>query len=86
MKFDWYNLPAWVDRWRLFPRAFMVTYLWLIIQTAMWFMGLPSPSTAQAGFASAIIAAGAAWLGLYLQAPPKQFGNRASKPTDNPKG
>jgi hypothetical protein len=32
----------------------------------MWFMGLPVPNPAQAAFASAIIGAGAAWFGLYV--------------------
>ena len=31
-----------------------------------WFMALPDPSNAQAGFVSTIVGAGAAWFGLYV--------------------
>ena len=31
-----------------------------------WFMGLPDPNNAQAGFVSVIVGAGAAWFGLYV--------------------
>jgi len=46
----------------------------LIIEVATWFMGLPAPGNAQAAFASAIISAGAAWFGLYVNS-----GNTGSK-------
>tara|TARA_R110000851_G_scaffold138782_1_gene275559 strand:- start:170 stop:421 length:252 start_codon:yes stop_codon:yes gene_type:complete len=61
-----WNLPVYVDRWRLFPRAFIVFYFWLGMETSLWFMGLPVPSPSQAAFASAVIGAGAAWFGLYV--------------------
>ena len=64
--------PEYFSRWRVFPRGFILVYFWLIIQTAMWFMGLPAPSPAQAAFASAIIGAGAAWFGLYVNSGPKE--------------
>jgi len=44
----------------------------------MWFMGLPNPGAAQAAFASAIISAGAAWFGLYVNSG--SFNSRASTP------
>ena len=58
--------PEYFNRWRVFPRAFIIFYFWLAFETAMWFMGLPNPGAAQAAFASAIISAGAAWFGLYV--------------------
>lgn len=58
--------PEYFNRWRIFPRAFIIFYFWLAFETAMWFMGLPNPGAAQAAFASAIISAGAAWFGLYV--------------------
>jgi hypothetical protein len=64
--------PDYFSRWRVFPRAFVVVYFWLIIQTALWFMGLPTPSTAQAAFASAVISAGAVWFGLYVNSGPAE--------------
>ena len=41
-------------------------------QTCNWFMSLPDPNNAQAGFVSVVVGAGAAWFGLYVN------GNRAS--------
>lgn len=61
-----WNLPEYINRWRLWPRAFIIFYFWLCFETALWFMGLPNPSPSQAAFASAIISAGAAWFGLYV--------------------
>lgn len=58
--------PEYFNRWRVFPRAFIIFYFWLAYETAMWFMGIPVPNPAQAAFASAVIAAGAAWFGLYV--------------------
>lgn len=61
-----WHAPEYFSRWRIFPRAFIIVYFWLIVQTAMWFMGITTPTPAQAAFASAIIGAGAAWFGLYV--------------------
>jgi hypothetical protein len=54
-----------VDAWRIFPRAFITTYMVLLYKTAIWFMTLPDPNTAQAGLISVVVGAGAAWFGLY---------------------
>jgi hypothetical protein len=84
--------PQYFNAWRIFPRAFIIFYFWLCMETAMWFMGIPAPSAAQAAFAGAIISAGAAWFGLYVNsgsvntnntsvAPPQTFSPRpASEP------
>ena len=71
MKQFLWNLPAWIDRWRIWPRAMITVYLWLLIETCFWFMGLPAPNPAQAAFVSAMIGAGAAWWGLYIRQPGK---------------
>src|SRR6056297_926708 len=63
--------PQYFNQWRIFPRAFIIFYFWLCMETAMWFMGLPAPGAAQAAFASAIISAGAAWFGLYVNSGPR---------------
>jgi hypothetical protein len=63
--------PQYFDQWRVFPRLFIVFYLWLCMETAIWFMGLIDPTTAQAGFAGAIVSAGAAWFGLYVNSGPR---------------
>ena len=54
-----------IDAYRIFPRAFIATYLYLLIQTTHWFMSLSEPNTAQAGLISVVVGAGAAWFGLY---------------------
>lgn len=64
-----YKNLSWVDKMdclRLWPRLFILTYMWLLIETANWFFTLDDPTLAQAGFASAVISAGAAWFGLYV--------------------
>jgi hypothetical protein len=66
--------PQYFDQWRVFPRLFIVFYLWLCMQTALWFMGLADPTNAQAGFAGAIVSAGAAWFGLYVNSGPPRGG------------
>jgi hypothetical protein len=66
--------PQYFDQWRVFPRLFIVFYLWLCMQTAIWFMALADPTTAQAGFAGAIVSAGAAWFGLYVNSGPPRGG------------
>lgn len=63
--------PQYFDQWRVFPRIFIVFYLWLCMQTAIWFMSLADPTTSQAGFAGAIVSAGAAWFGLYVNSGPR---------------
>lgn len=66
-KNGWFwNAPTYFNKWRIFPRAFIIFYFWLAYEVAMWFMGIPVPGAAQAGFASAVIGAGAAWFGLYV--------------------
>jgi hypothetical protein len=63
--------PAYFNQWRLFPRAFIIFYFWLALETSMWFMSLPVPGPAQAAFASAVMGAGAAWFGLYVNSGPR---------------
>lgn len=59
---------------RVIPRALMAFYIWLTWSTSEWFFALEDPNTSQAAFASAVIGAGAAWFGLYVNS-----GNRTVK-------
>lgn len=61
-----WKLPSYVDKWRLFPRIFISGYVYIIIKVTEWFLALPDPSAAQAGFASAVFGVGAAWFGIYV--------------------
>lgn len=58
--------PYWFDRLRIFPRAFITVYMYLLHKVVIWFMALPAPTMEQAGLVSVIIGAGAAWFGLYV--------------------
>lgn len=61
----WIFLAQAVDSWRIFPRAFLTVYIFLLYYSTMWFMALEEPSFEQSGLISVIVGAGAAWLGLY---------------------
>ena len=54
-----------VDAWRIFPRAFLSIYMFLLYYCTIWFMELPEPTLEQSGLVSIIVGAGAAWFGLY---------------------
>ena len=62
----WWVAPEYFSRWRLFPRAFISMYIYLLFETTTWFMALEDPNNAQAGLISVIVGAGAAWFGLYV--------------------
>ena len=61
----WIWLSNMIDAWRIFPRAFLSVYIFLLYYATMWFMALPDPSLEQSGLISVIVGAGAAWFGLY---------------------
>lgn len=61
----WIHLAQAVDSWRIFPRAFLTVYIFLLYYSTMWFMALEEPSFEQSGLISVIVGAGAAWFGLY---------------------
>jgi len=65
---SWYNKvsAASVDKWRIVPRLLMMLYGVAFYRCMEWFMALPEPSMAQAGFVSTVVGAGAAWFGLYV--------------------
>jgi N12 class adenine-specific DNA methylase len=54
-----------LDAYRIFPRAFISVYMYLLIETVKWFMLIPVPNASQAGLISVVVGAGAAWFGLY---------------------
>jgi len=61
----WIYLAQAVDSWRIFPRAFLSVYMYLLYYTTFWFMDLETPSFEQSGLISIVVGAGAAWFGLY---------------------
>ena len=62
-KYIWFSNM--VDAWRIFPRAFLSIYMFLLYYCTIWFMELPEPTLEQSGLVSIIVGAGAAWFGLY---------------------
>lgn len=72
------EIPHVLSNWRFVPRAMMLLYCYAFYSTMNWFMALPAPNNAQAGFVSVVVGAGAAWFGLYVnsggvkKAPPKK--------------
>ena len=61
----WIWMSNMVDSWRIFPRAFLSVYMFLLYYSTLWFMDLPEPTLEQSGLISIIVGAGAAWFGLY---------------------
>ena len=61
----WIFLSNMVDSWRIFPRAFLSVYIFLLYYCTMWFMDLSDPTIEQSGLISVVVGAGAAWFGLY---------------------
>ena len=59
------DLARAVDQWRIFPRVFISTYIYLLYKVTIWFMGLDDPTMAQSGLVSIVVGAGAAGFGLY---------------------
>ena len=59
------HLARAVDAWRIFPRIFITTYIFLLYKCVIWFMALESPTLEQSGLISVVVGAGAAWFGLY---------------------
>lgn len=54
------------DAWRIFPRAFIGAYIYLLVEVVLWFMDLQDPNMNQAALVSVVVGAGAAWFGLYV--------------------
>ncbi len=59
------DLAKAVDSWRIFPRVFISTYIFLLYKVTIWFMNLEAPTFEQSGLVSIVVGAGAAWFGLY---------------------
>ena len=72
--------PEWLDKWRIWPRMILTLYGIAFFNTTTWFMALPDPSNAQAGFVSVIVGAGAGFYGIYVNGKtPSSSGDSSSK-------
>ena len=61
----WVHLAKTVDAWRIFPRVFITTYIFLLYKVVIWYMNIADPTLEQSGLVSIVVGAGAAWFGLY---------------------
>jgi len=59
------DLAKAIDSWRIFPRVFISTYIFLLYKVVIWYMNLQAPTMEQSGLVSIVVGAGAAWFGLY---------------------
>src|SRR6056300_1177726 len=67
----WIHFARMIDGWRIWSRAFISVYMFLLYYTTVWFMNLESPTLEQSGLISVIVGAGAAWFGLYVKSGPE---------------
>jgi len=74
------DLAKAIDAWRIFPRLFILTYMYILIKVVHWFMALDKPSMEQAGLVSIVVGAGAAWFGLYTNSGSKVLSAQAPAP------
>jgi len=65
--------PEYFSRLRLFPRAFISMYIYLLYDVVQWFMLLPEPNSQQAGLVSVLVGSGAAWFGLYVNSSSTKY-------------
>ena len=53
----WVDLAHAVDQWRIFPRIFISTYIYLLYKVVTWYMALPNPTLEQSGLVSFVVGA-----------------------------
>jgi len=58
--------PESLNKWRIWPRLIITLYGFAFYRTTEWFMALPDPTNAQAGFVSVVVGAGAGFYGIYV--------------------
>ena len=74
------HLAHTIDAWRIWHRAFLSVYIFLVYYAAMWFMALPEPNIEQSGLITELVGAGAAWFGLNVNSAAKEHNtNKTSK-------
>ena len=61
----WEAFPYWFDRLRIFPRLFIIVYIYMFYNVVEWFMTLTDSNMAQAGLVSVVTGAGVE-AGLFL--------------------
>ena len=54
---SWIDMARAVDAWRIFPRVFITTYIYLLYKVVIWYMELPNPTMEQSGLVSIVVGA-----------------------------
>ena len=61
----WVHLAKTIDAWRIFPRIFVVVYIYLMYESVIWFMNLPEPNLEQSALVSVVVGAMGVVFGVY---------------------
>ena len=59
------HLARAVDAWRIFPRIFVVVYIYLMYESVIWFMNLTDPNLEQSALVSVVVGAMGVVFGVY---------------------
>ena len=61
----WVHLAKTIDAWRIFPRIFVVVYIYLMYESVIWFMNLTDPNLEQSALVSVVVGAMGVVFGVY---------------------
>jgi len=67
------ELAITVDCWRIFPRIFVLTYIYLVHEVTVWFMSLPDPNTQQATLVTIVVGGAVGFFTAYANTGSKTF-------------
>jgi len=65
------SIPETFNEWRVFPRLFAILFGLLLHETHAWFTGIADPTTAQATYATGMVAAAAGFFKFYVDSGKK---------------
>jgi len=63
-----------INELRVFPRACIGVYLYILLEARKWFLLLNDPTTPQASYMSVLIGAGVGWFTAYVMSGNKKIG------------
>ena len=59
------HLARAIDAWRIFPRIFVVVYIYLMYESVIWFINLTDPNLEQSALVSVVVGAMGVVFGVY---------------------
>ena len=66
------NIANGINELRVFPRAFIGVYLYILLEASKWFLLLNAPTTQQSSYMSVLIGAGVGWFTAYVMSGNKK--------------